>query len=336
MIDLDRFVAGGVAVTEEFSGVVAVAAIDGGAGVVERCAIGLADRAHGIPMTVDHRIGVASATKTLTALTALSCIDEELLSPDQPVRSLLGDLLPLVDDRVTVEMLLRHRSGIGDYFDEDDPELDELAYVMQVPVHTLDGADGYLAAIDGYPQKFEPGSAFAYCNSGYVLLAVLIERVTGETFATAVHRRVAEPAGLRATGFERMDSLPASCATGYVEADGLRTNVLHLPVLGFGDGGVFTTVDDVHRLWRAMLDGPLTGSFERMRAAHPDEPRYGMGLWLDATTGEVWMEGMDVGASFRSTWSPSVGRIATVMSNTGSGAWPVDRALRHELFEQPT
>ena len=314
-----------------FSGVVAVEAV-GGHGAFDRRTGGLADRAHGIEMTVGHRIGVASGPKTLTALAVLSCLDDGLLDLHQPIRPLLGDDLPLVDDRVTVDMLLRHRSGIGDYLDENVDDHDPLAYTMRLPLHTLDGADGYARAIDGHPQQFEPDSGFAYCNSGYVLLAILVERVTGGTFDAAVERRVCRPAGLRDTGFERMDSLPGTCAVGYAEAVGLRTNVLHLPVIGFGDGGVFTSVADVHRLWRSMIDGPLTGSFVRMRTGHPDDGRYGMGLWLDDDTGAVWMEGMDVGASFRSTWSPASSRIVTVMSNTTRGAWPVDRALRDEVF----
>src|SRR5436190_2615843 len=92
---------------------------DGFSGVVqigdESWAFGYADRAHEIPNTVETQFTIASGTKGFTALTAVAVLPLELRA-----RELLGDDLPLVDDRVTVEHLLRHTSGIGDYYDEDD------------------------------------------------------------------------------------------------------------------------------------------------------------------------------------------------------------------------
>ena len=243
---------------------------------------------------------------------------------------MLGGELPLIDDAVTVRHLLNHRSGIGDYFDEDaDPDV--LAYAMRVPVHTLDGATGYLAALHGYQQTFPPGADFSYCNSGYVLLAILLERATGQRYSEAIADRVTGPAGMTRTGFLRMDSLPGDVAVGYLSADGLRTNVLHLPVVGFGDGGVFSTVADIHRLWAALIEGRLGDDVLTLMTTAPvPGGRYGMGLWLSEQPGRVTMEGMDAGVSFRSTRSPD-GVIVTVISNTTEGAWPVVRRLTELL-----
>ena len=82
-------------------------------------AFGDADRAHGIANTVDTRFGVASGTKGLTALTIVSLIEDGILSFDTRAREVLGSDLPLIDDRVTIEHLLGHTSGIGDYLDEE-------------------------------------------------------------------------------------------------------------------------------------------------------------------------------------------------------------------------
>lgn len=105
---------------------------DGFSGVVrsggESWAFGLADRAHEIPNTVETQFAVASGTKGFTAVVA-----RRVLPLDLRARDLLGPDLPLIDDRVTVQHLLTHTSGIGDYFDEDvhpDPE----TYVMPVPI----------------------------------------------------------------------------------------------------------------------------------------------------------------------------------------------------------
>ena len=101
-----------------------------------------------------------------------------MLALDTRARDLLGDDLPLIDDAVTVEHLLAHRSGIGDYLDESE-ELDLDAHLMPVPVHQLDTAESYLAVLGGFPQAFEPDTDFAYCNGGFVVLALLAERAAG-------------------------------------------------------------------------------------------------------------------------------------------------------------
>ena len=105
-----------VATQTGFAGVVRVD-VDGRTACAR--AYGLAHRGWGIANTVDTRFGIASGTKTLTALTVLSLVEDGLLALTTTARSLLGTDLPLIDDAVTVEHLLAHRSGIGDYFDEE-------------------------------------------------------------------------------------------------------------------------------------------------------------------------------------------------------------------------
>ncbi len=233
-----------------FSGVVRIDR----AGQVELAkAYGLAHRALEIPNEVDTRFGTASGTKSLTALAVVGLIEDGLLELSTPARSVLGKDLPLIDDDVTVEHLLSHRSGIGDYLDEnEDVALSD--YLMPVPVHELAATEDFLAVLDGHPQKFAPGSEFAYCNGGYVVLALIAERVSGTPFHELVRTRVCEPAGMHDTEFFRSDDLPGRCALGYLEIDGVwRTNVFHLPVRGNGDGGIYTTVGDVQH----VLEGAL-------------------------------------------------------------------------------
>ncbi|MFC6286521.1 serine hydrolase domain-containing protein [Nocardioides sp. GCM10027113] len=324
-----------VAATTGFAGVVRVDLP--GEPVLER-AYGLADRPHGVPHAVDTMIGVASGAKVFTALTVLRLVEEGDLALDTPARELLGADLPLVDDAVTVEHLLSHRSGIGDYLDEDELD-DATAYLMPVPVHRLDSAESYLAVLDGLPQKFPPGTGFSYCNGGYCVLALLAERAAGEPFHDLVRRHVIGRAGLRRTAYLRSDELPGDAATGYL-GEGPRTNVLHLPVVGGGDGGIFTTAADVRRLWVAIDDGlvvsgPVREAMYRSRSVlgaqggdQGDEKvgddGYGLGVWRSGAA--VALEGADAGASFRSVHVP--GRATwSVLSNTTEGAWPVASRL---------
>ena len=94
-------------------------------------------------------------------------------------------------------------------------------YLMPVPLDQLARTEDYLAALDGRPTKFAPGERFAYCNSGYVVLALIAERVSGVPFPDLVRERVCEPAGMHDTEFLRSDELPGSAALGYLEIDGV-------------------------------------------------------------------------------------------------------------------
>lgn len=313
------------AALDGFSGVVRV---DHEGTVFER-ACGWADRSMRIPNRVETRFAVASGAKSVTAMVVLALVDRGDLALDRTARSLLGDDLPAIDDGVTVEHLLAHRSGIGDYFDEDAAGPID-AYAMPIPVHRLDGPSGHLPILAGHPQRSAPDERFAYNNGGFVVLGILAERATGQTLAELADTLVCGPAGLTRTGFDRTDE-PDGVATGYLTADGPRTNALHLPVRGGGDGGLVTTVGDVHRLWEAWADGRVVAAstvaeMRRIRSIDGDRA-YGLGVWLDPTTDAVAFEGYDAGISFRSVHRPSTGVTWTVVSNWSDGAWPVARAV---------
>ena len=238
-----------IAAEARFSGVVRV---DRGNELVVAKAYGLADRGHEIPNEVDTQFAIASGLKGLTALAVVSLIEDGTLELGTTARSLLGEDLPLIADDVTVEHLLAHRSGIGDYLDEDGGR-EITDYVMPVPVHQLATAEEYVPILAGHETKFAAGTSFSYCNGGFVVLAVLAERASGIPYHELVAQRVCEPAGMGDTAFLRSDELPGRAAIGYLFADGLRTNVLHLPVRGVGDGGIYTTAADVRALWTAFV-----------------------------------------------------------------------------------
>jgi CubicO group peptidase (beta-lactamase class C family) len=298
-------------------------------------AYGLADRAHEIPNTLETVFGVASGTKTLTALTVMGLVERGTLELGTTARSLLGDELPLVADDVTIEHLLAHRSGIGDYLDEHD--LDVHDYVMPVPVHQLATTENYLTVLDGHQTAFVAGERFAYNNAGYVLLALLAERATGVEFYDLVRTLVCEPAGMTDTAFLRSDELPGRAAMGYLSADGLRTNVLHLPVRGTGDGGIYSTAADISTLWDAVLAGRIVPAARvadmlRPRSDWPEESeRYGLGFHLHATRDDAWLEGYDAGVSCVSWHQPQSALTVTVIANWTDGAWPIHRVLREHL-----
>ena len=327
-----------LAAAEDFSGVVRV---DAGDEVALERAYGLAHRGYEIPNTVDTRFGTASGAKGLTALTVATLLEEGALELSTPVRSVLGSDLPLIADDVTVEHLLSHRSGIGDYLDEN-LGYDVSDYVMPVPVHKLARSEDYLAVLDGHPTKFPAGERFEYCNGGYVVLALVAERTSRVPFHELVRRRVCEPAGMVDSRFLRSDDLPGRTALGYLEVDGAwRTNVLHLPLRGTGDGGIYTTLADVTAFWRAFFAGRIVSSdwvaeLVRPRSDAPSHSkRYGLGFWLAPEGDVVMLEGYDAGVSFHTAHDPGSGITHTVISNTSEGAWPIARLLTERLNTRP-
>jgi hypothetical protein len=108
-------------------------------------------------------------------------------------------------------------------------------------------------------------------------------------------------------------------------------------VVGCGDGGIYTTTDDVHRLWDAASVGAIVAPELWALMTTPlsdvpaEEARYGLGVWLGAHDDSVRLEGYDAGVSFRSVFSPGAGTTYTVISNWTDGAWPMCRAIAAAL-----
>jgi len=296
-------------------------------------AYGYADRAYGTANAISTQFGTASATK---GLTVMRLVEEGWLALSTTARSLLGDDLPEIADDVTVEQLLAHRSGIGDYFDESG--LDGINdHALPVPVHQLSTPEEYLKVLAGHPTVFAAGEGFAYNNGGYVVLALLIERAGDASYHEQVRRCVLEPAGMADTAFLRSDELPGLAARGYLTLDGLRTNVLHLPVVGVGDGGAYSTAADLHRLWEALHSRRIVSpdTLELMVTPHSDWPeesrRYGLGFHLHETADAAWLEGYDAGVSLTSLHAPSQDVTYTVISNWSDGAWPIVELMNNQL-----
>lgn len=310
-----------------------VVRIDVGDAALREESWGLADRRHGLAMTPSHRVAVASGAKGFTALAVMSLVADGTLTLGTTARSLLGADLPLIADDVTIEHLLAHRSGIGEYLDDD---ADTAEYLLPGAMSGYVSPEDYLPVLDGHETAFPAGTAFAYCNGGFVVLALLAQRASGRPFHELVRERVIEPAGLTATAYLRSDELPGDAAVGYVEMDGAwRTNVHHLPVIGGGDGGIYTTAADLVTFWDALIEGRIVPPelvAEMLREHSDDEATggdggYGLGFWLP-TPGEVMLVGQDAGSSFVSRRRIHDRRTVSVLATTADAAWGVERAAR--------
>ncbi len=331
MTDFDRAV--DTAARESgFSGAVMV---DRGGSVITAAAYGLADRRSVIAVEISTQFGLASGTKLFTALTVMSLIESGQLQLDLRVRGPLGTDLPLIGDDVTIEQLLSHRSGIGDYLDESLFS-DITDFELPVPAQRLWSTEQYLPILDGHPQVSTPGAQFEYDNGGYVVLAMVAERTAGQPFDELVRDRVCDPAGADATRFLRSDELPVTAALGYLDNEGLRTNVFHLPVLGSGDGGIYSTAADVSAVWRAFVGGLIVAPelVDQMlvprRGSGGNDLEYGLGVWIHRD-GVLEIHGYDAGVSFYSLHHPASATTCTTISNTGNGTRALEKLLARRI-----
>lgn len=323
------------AVEREYSG--AVAAARGGRVLFER-AYGLADRSNRIANALDTRFGIASGTKGFTAVAAGRLIDAGALSLATPLADCLGCEAPGLDRRVTIDHLLTHTSGVYDYFDESGDGPEEFA---KVPWYELRRLRDYVPLLFDGPPLFEPGARFQYSNGGYVLLGLAVEHASGRAFQSFVEDEVLAPCGMADSGFFWADRLPERTALGYVEEeDGWRTNVFRLPIRGGADGGAYATAADLGRFWRALHGGELISadlleSFLTPVGRAEGGARYGRGFWLrpeGAAGRTVFLEGRDAGVSFKSWCRPGDATVATLISNTAGGVWPLARAVERLLW----
>jgi CubicO group peptidase (beta-lactamase class C family)/pimeloyl-ACP methyl ester carboxylesterase len=214
---------------------------------------GLANREWEIANTPDTRFHIASITKMFTATLALQQVERGRIRLDAPITTYLPEYPANPGERITVHHLLSHSSGIPDFVNDHWEEY-KARYL-----HTRQPADTVLADMARQPLEFEPGEGSDYNNTGFVLLGMILERVTGIDFCTLLRRQVLEPAGMASTGCDAFESIIPRRAAGYRRGgDEFR----HLPYdhSVHADGMMYSTVQDLFRFDRAMAGGILLSS----------------------------------------------------------------------------
>lgn len=316
---------------QAFSGVVSIRQKDH---MLYARAAGYADRSNKIENSLETRFGIASGTKFFTALAIGKLIEAQKLSFSTPLKDCITLNFPRYSQEITIRHLLTHTSGIPDYYDEDKiADFDN--FTLSIPWYALREPRDYLAAFPDEAMKFAPGERFSYSNGGYILLGVVIEELTGMKYQDFVEQFIFKAIGMSHSGYFAMNKLPEKTAMGYVEeAEGWRTNIFNLPIIGASDGGAFTTVDDITTLWKAfwgcqILSKDLVEIYAQpyVKAKTEGEHRYyGHGIWVHEEAGcnrEEYILGSDAGVSFMSRINRVSEMQVTVISNTTNGAWSI-------------
>lgn len=295
-------------------------------------AAGVSSLEDGTPMLVDDRLEIGSNTKSFTIVVLMQLQEEGLLTFDD----LLGDWLPDLasqipyGDQITLRQLANHTSGIWDY---GDPLIGEAAENPD----KLEG--GYMPeelvqyTIDNGTPDFDPGEGgqWNYSNTGYILLGMVAEAVSGRSLNELYQERIFEPLSLESAVL--ISGVPQEgeiTSQGYWwrEDDGTRLNTTNWNVSqGWAAGGIAMTAEDLARYAIALTSGELfqqAGSLEQMVAFNQDALfaggyPYGLGL-MDLGEGYIGHEGQTAG--FQSLWYANPDEGITVVGLTNSAAYP--------------
>jgi D-alanyl-D-alanine carboxypeptidase len=309
-----------------FSGVVSL--FDRGREVETRCELyaDIPNRRPNGPATV---FGMASGCKAFTAACVLGLAEEGALSLADSADRLAGG--GVIEAAITVLQLLTHTSGVADYADEEEGgDYEELWKAR--PSYSMRKPEDFLPLFAGKAPKFAPGERFGYSNSGFVLLALIIERITRRSFPDIVRERVFAKCGMERSGYYRLDMPPPDAATGYIaEGDSFRSNIYSIPIAGGGDGGCFANGADMDRFWRALAEGRLIGKdlADDMLSIHvrdtgDEKDRYALGVWIDELDEDiVFVQGFDPGVRFLSYYHRKSGRTLTVCANAECRLGPI-------------
>ncbi|MFF1909351.1 serine hydrolase domain-containing protein [Kitasatospora sp. NPDC058218] len=263
-------------------------------------AAGTADFATGAPAPADGRFRIGSVTKTFVATVALQLVAEHRIGLDDPVESRLPGVVPNGRE-ITVRQLLGHTSGLFNYTEdpsfsfEEDPAtlqewLDTGRWRPYAPQELVDIATKH-------PVYFAPGQGWHYSNTNYIVVGMLIERITGRSWADEVQRRIIRPLGLTGTSMPlNSPFIPGPHAHGYYKlATGPADVTLLDPSMAGAAGAGISTTADLARFVSALLGGRLLAPAqlaEMKRTSPQSGSEYGLGLQRTATAcGEYWGHG---------------------------------------------
>ena len=239
--------------------------------LIHAAGYGLADASRGVPITPTTNIRVASVSKQFTAMAVLTLIDQGLLSLGDSIRTFFG---APVFEGITIEHLLTHTSGLPDNEAVFMEEWDRAGFAENKDVLAW-----YVTAAP--PLEFTPGASWDYSNSGYNLLAMIVEAVSGQAFSEYVREKVFEPAGITsavfATPSQPVPIPERAWAYGIDEAGAFRREDDHFLDGLVGADGLYISVLDYYRWDQALRNASIVSTelhAQSLEPRTPISPRY--------------------------------------------------------------
>lgn len=323
---------------EKYSGVVLITQ---GSRKLFSGAYGYASRAWKIKNSMQTRFDTASVTKLFTSIATLQLIDQGCFTLETPVIDFLGITDTTISKGVNVFHLLTHSSGIGDDAEEENDERYEDLW-KDKPNYSVTATSDFLPQFIHKPPNFPPGQGCRYNNCGYILLGLMIEKVSGMDYPTYIKENVFTKADMRHTDFLRLDRVNKNTAEGCdpIFADdgvhilGWKKNIYSYPPIGSPDSGAYVTAADLDSFLRAVKHGKLLSPKMTEAFFTPQVPYqntkdwktfYGFGLMFYVNTaGKVvccQKEGINAGVSAIIRHFPDLDINEVLLSNMEEGVW---------------
>ena len=278
-------------------------------------AYGLADREKKTPNSLKTRFRLGSMNKMFTAVATLQLVQSGKLDLKAPFGKYLTDY-PNKDvaSKVTIEQLLTHTGGTGDIF---GPEFSK----RRLELKTL---QDYVSLYGSRALQFEPGSRWQYSNYGFLLLGLLIEKVSGQSYYDYVRDHIYKPAGMTGSASEPEEQPVADRSIGYTRFGGgiLKPNTDTLPYRGTSAGGGYSTVEDLVRFATALqthklLNAQYTEMLTTGKVDTPGGGKYAFGFSDEVINGTRCFGhgGGAPGMNGELTICPSSGYVIAVLAN---------------------
>jgi CubicO group peptidase (beta-lactamase class C family) len=303
---------------------------------------GLANMEWGVPNVADSRFEIASMTKPITAIAIMQLVEEGKVRLDGHVSDYVPFYPRETGDRITIDQLLSHTSGLQqDIAFADDPN--NVPAVVPLINADLLSNDSIVKLIAQRPLRFAPGTSYGYSSDAYAVLGAVIEHVTGMPVWRALKMRVLDRAGMTETGVSLLGPLVPHRTNGYAQTFAGFDNAPHIGITPAG--GLYSTIRDLYRFDRALTTDTLVhaASKQRLFAIRSVATAYG---WK--TSEEVRLDGAHR-QILRTTGGlpgyenlmvriPSQDRVIIFLSNTRHLVWRLDDfavALNHILDGEP-
>ncbi|WBP90645.1 serine hydrolase domain-containing protein [Kitasatospora cathayae] len=261
--------------------------------LVWRNATGVADLGTGRPADPDGRFRIGSTTKTFVATTLLQLVGERRLDLDDRLECLLPGVVPN-STAITVRQLLNHTSGIANYTQDPAFEFTDQDWLTDRRFQPY-SLQALVDIADRYPPAFPPGRDWGYSNTNFVLIGMIIEKLTGHSWQEEVTRRIIRPLHLTGTSMPgNSPFIPGPHAHGYLKTDAGPADVTLLdPSMAGSAGAGISTTADLTTFVGALLGGRLLPPAElaEMQRTSPNGGgrSYGLGLQrVDTPCGTFW------------------------------------------------
>ena len=302
-------------------------------------AAGIANRDFDAPVKLDTKFNLGSMNKMFTGCAIMKLVEQGKLSLDDPISKYLDDSwMPQVDkSKVLVKHLLTHTSGLGSYFNDVYERSSRLLFRE---------VEDYKPLVEGETLAFEPGTQWAYSNTGMLIAGAVIEKASGVDYFEFIRREVTGPAGMTSTDCYELDRVNPNLAVGYQRVstpDGViwRNNIYDHVMRGGPAGGGYSTVEDLLRFDQALRTNAILSAagMEQLWSTHPElsSPDYALGFGVDEGPWgrRVGHSGGFVGISSILDMYLDTGWTVAVMSNYGGVASSVARKAAALLERVP-